>query len=204
MLRRKHAATVEPTASHPNVNPEVSAKLSALIYDTMPFPSVTDMDNENIKRADIPGQKDQLIYDKMAAYSEQFGGALTLHDGAKKTIIAAGADQVLKIYPKGVFDVEKKAYDTLSASGANMQNFVGQHDWDEATHTARADALRSSSPPGDHTAAAREIQTDLASKGLFLNDLKYGDNIGTSSSGRAVVFDVKSLVPFNPKSHVIP
>jgi hypothetical protein len=90
--------------------------------------------------------------------------------------------------------VEKKAYQTLKEKGADMRDFVWQSDWNDAAFTARAENLQSTSPPGAKREAAIQILQRLSEVGLYLNDLCGTDNVGTSVEGRAVVFDVKSLV----------
>lgn len=170
----------------------------------MLFDSV-DEKIKTITRAEIPDPIEQKKYDKLESYVRQFDGELSASGDGKINVIAAGATEILKLYRSGIYEKEKASYTQLETSGANMDNFVAQHDWDDETRTARAETLASTSAPnGDHTIAARAILTDLSEHGLFLNDLDRGDNIGTSANGRAVVFDVKSLVPVEQAKYPIP
>jgi hypothetical protein len=161
------------------------------------------------KRSEL-SSADKLVFDEIEKYlvenNVQTMERLTLHDGSKKTLVASGAHDVLKIYypnSRGVYIKEKEYYQTLKEKNANMKDFVWQSGWNDATLTARAENLQSASPPGDKRQAASQILQRLSEVGLFLNDLDRGDNIGTSMDGRAVVFDVKSLVSYDKRKYEI-
>jgi hypothetical protein len=162
---------------------------------------------------DLTGQN-HLVYKKIDEYLEENNvQALTdlrLHDGAKKTLVARGARDVLKLYAphnEGIYLNEKKCYEQLARTGVDMRFFVAQWGWDPGSLTARAENLASNKAPGgedERTAAMRQVLTHLKGKGLFLNDLDKNDNIGTSLTGAAVVFDVKSLVTYDRRKYEIP
>ena len=144
---------------------------------------------------------DKLVFHEIETYlvenNVQTRELVHVHDGAKKTLVASGAREVLKLYypnSGGVYTKEKQSYELLQRKGADMRDFVRQWGWNDLALTARADNLRSSQPPGPKMEAASQILERLKEVGLCLNDLQFGDNVGTSMDGRAVVFDVKSLV----------
>jgi hypothetical protein len=144
---------------------------------------------------------DKLVFREIESYlvanNVQTRAQVHVHDGAKKTLVATGAQDVLKLYypnSGGVYAKEQEAYGMLREKGADMRDFVRQWGWNDLALTARADNLRSSQPPGAKIPLARQILERLMSVGLYLNDLYMGDNVGTSMDGRPVVYDVKSLV----------
>ena len=153
-----------------------------------------------------PNGHDALVAAKILRYLRDNDvtdyASLTLHDGAKRTLVANNAPDVLKIYPsyaKGVYDKERWAYDELAKKGADMTNFVAQYAWDDASLTARAARIANSHYNGDREGAMDRILDDLARVGLTMTDLNHGDNIGTSLTNQAIVFDVKSLKPLVPQ-----
>jgi ribosomal protein S18 acetylase RimI-like enzyme len=147
---------------------------------------------------DAPLKKKLLVYLQGVSNLSD----ITVHDGAKKTLVVNNKPTVLKIYvatAKLVYDTEKECYQLLRTKGADLQNFVSQGEWDDESQTAVAEKLRSNQPPGDRNEAKKTILFNLRSVGLWMNDLEGTDNIGTNSAGRAVVFDVKSVVVYDKR-----
>ena len=147
---------------------------------------------DDFTRDDL-NEQERKIYDKVYLFIKnnrvKSVSDLILKDGAKKTLISKNSDKVLKIYTKGVYIVERDAYEKIIANGLH-EHFVEHWSFDDDSFTAYAKKLTSSKPLNEN--AQLLILGVLHAKGLTMTDLKYGDNIG-HINGRDVVFDIKSL-----------
>ncbi|MCL1127706.1 hypothetical protein [Shewanella surugensis] len=123
---------------------------------------------------------------------------LTLHDGAKVTLVAKNYDQVLKFYPNGtLYGVEKYACEVIDETGMKAL-FVAHTDWDDKVLTSRAQKIDMSLTDSKQEAIlfGQEVNRALSHHGLVITDIDRGDNVG-SIAGKKVIFDVKSLRRLN-------
>lgn len=140
---------------------------------------------------------DQLRFEQFVRFIEDAKvisiDDLTLHDGAKVTLVAKNYDQVLKFYPNStLYDVEKHACGVIDKTDMN-ELFVPHTDWDDKALTSRAKKLDMMTDNKQEAISfGQEANLKLSHHGLVITDVDRGDNIGVIA-GKKVIFDVKSL-----------
>lgn len=176
---------------------------------------------DHFTRNDL-NEHERKVYDKIYLFLRKNNvkniSQMKLINGNKRTLILKNTDYVLKIFPKGVYEVERDAYEVILKNGLH-DYFVEHWCFDDDSRTVFAKKLDSDKPidsnycneirsqfakykgaiPYEYQSQSEqkvdpkiEILDVLSDKGLTMTDLKYGDNIG-QINGVNVVYDLKSL-----------